>query len=250
MDRISFVRGATKGGDDVVAAVIVGLCAALLAVFRLKALFFVKHRYEINDIEITAKEQPRLFAFLHRLADEAEAPRPHRVFLSPRVNAAVFYDLSITNLIFPSKKNLEIGLPLVNVLRLGELRAVLAHEFGHFAQRSMGRGRWVYIAQQIAGHIIAKRDALDTFLRRLSRFDIRVAWIGWILSLIIWSIRSAMETLFGLVILTQRALGREMEFQADLVAVSRTGAGACAEPGAIQLLVADSGLRKTSANQT
>ena len=35
------------------------------------------------------------------------------MFLSNRVNAAVFYDLSLLNLIFPSKKNLEIGLPLV-----------------------------------------------------------------------------------------------------------------------------------------
>ena len=38
------------------------------------------------------------------------------------------------NFIFPSKKNLEIGLPLVNALTLSELKAVLAHEFGHFAQ--------------------------------------------------------------------------------------------------------------------
>ena len=47
------------------------------------------------------------------------------------MNAAVFYDLSIFNLFFPSKKNLEIGLGLVNVLNLGEFKAILAHEFGH-----------------------------------------------------------------------------------------------------------------------
>lgn len=205
---------------------VVGLGAVFLAVFMWKALFFVQHRYEIEDIEITADDQPQLFEFLHRLADEAKAPRVHRVFLSPRVNAAVFYDLSIINLILPSKKNLEIGLALINVLTLGELKAVLAHEFGHFAQRSMAVGRWVYIAQQIAGHIIAKRDALDKFLATLSRIDLRVAWIGWLLSLIVWSIRSLMETVFRVVLLAQRALSREMEFQADLVAVSLTGSDA------------------------
>jgi hypothetical protein len=89
--------GAFKGGDDAFPAFIGGLCAAFLAVFMLKALFFVKHSYEINDIEITPDQEPRLFAFLNRLADEAKAPRAHRVFLSPRVNAAVFYDLSILN---------------------------------------------------------------------------------------------------------------------------------------------------------
>ena len=91
-------------------------------------------------------------------------------------------------------------------------------QFGHFGQRSMAVGRWVYIAQQIASHIIAKRDALDSFLRGLSRVDLRIAWVGWLLSLIVWSIRSLMETVFRLVVLAQRALSREMEYQADLVA--------------------------------
>ncbi|MBL8271031.1 M48 family metallopeptidase [Steroidobacter sp.] len=217
--------GATHGGEPLWSAV-GGACAAFLAIFMCKALFFVQHRHQIDDIEVTAQEQPRLFAFINRLADEAGAPRAHRVFLSPRVNAAVFYDLTVLNLLFPSRKNLEIGLALVNTLTLGELKAVLAHEFGHFAQRSMAVGRWVYIAQQIAAHIISKRDALDSFLRGLSRFDVRIAWVGWLLSLIIWSIRSMMETVFRLVLLAQRALSREMELQADLVAVSLTGSDA------------------------
>jgi Zn-dependent protease with chaperone function len=213
-------------GSDSVGSVIAAACSAFLAIFMCKALVFVKHRHEIDDIEVTAKEQPRLFAFINRLADEAGAPRAHRVFLSPRVNAAVFYDLTVLNLLFPSRKNLEIGLALVNTLTLGEVKAVLAHEFGHFAQRSMAVGRWVYIAQQIAAHIISKRDALDGFLRSLSRFDFRIAWVGWLLSLIIWSIRSMMETVFRIVLLAQRALSREMELQADLVAVSLTGSDA------------------------
>ena len=219
------ILGVVHGGDAFW-GLIAGFGAAFLAVFMWKALFFVRHREKIDDIEVTATEQPRLFAFINRLADEAGAPRAHRVFLSPRVNAAVFYDLSVLNLLFPSRKNLEVGLGLVNSISLGEMKAVLAHEFGHFAQRSMAVGRWVYIAQQIAGHIIAKRDALDAFLRGLSRFDLRFAWIGWLLSLIVWSIRSLMETVFRLVVLAQRALSREMELQADLVAVSLTGSDA------------------------
>jgi Zn-dependent protease with chaperone function len=213
-------------GGDPLWTLVAGVCSAFLAVFMWKALVFIKHRHAIDDVEVTAAEQPRLFDFINRLADEAGAPRAHRVFLSPRVNAAVFYDLSVLNLLLPSRKNLEIGLGLVNAVSLGELKAVLAHEFGHFGQRSMAVGRWVYIAQQIAGHIIAKRDALDSFLRGLSRFDLRIAWVGWLLSLIVWSIRSLMETVFRIVVLAQRALSREMELQADLVAVSLTGSDA------------------------
>ncbi|HJW12794.1 MAG TPA: M48 family metallopeptidase, partial [Albitalea sp.] len=157
---------------------IVGACAAFLAVFMLKAIFFIKHGGTDDSVEITPAQQPELFRFLHHLADKAGAPRPHKVFVSPRVNAAVFYDLSLLNLILPSRKNLEIGLGLVNALTLGELRAVLAHEFGHFAQRAMAVGRWVYVAQQIAAQLVARRDKLDDFLAALSHFDPRVAWVG------------------------------------------------------------------------
>ncbi len=217
------ISSGLAGSEDAIVHFLVGGCSAFLCVFMLKALFFVERGGASNHVELRPEEQPQLFAFLYRLADEAGAPRPHRVYLSARVNAAVFYDLSILNLLFPSRKNLEIGLPLVNILTLSEFKAVLAHEFGHFAQRSMAIGSWVYIAQQIASHIIAKRDALDKLLRVLSKFDLRVAWIGWLLSLIVWSIRSLLDTVFRLVVLAQRALSRQMEFQADLVAVSLTG---------------------------
>lgn len=222
--RLTF--GADASGKDMFGGVIVGVCAAFLAVFMFKAIFFVKHGGTDDTIEITPAQQPQLFEFLYRLADKAGAPRPHKVFVSARVNAAVLYDLSLLNLFFPSKKNLEIGLALVNALNLGEFRAVLAHEFGHFAQRAMAVGRWVYVAQQIAAHLVARRDKLDDFLRGLSRFDLRVAWVGWLLSLIVWSIRSLVESAFNLVALMQRALSREMELQADLVAVSLTGSDA------------------------
>jgi Zn-dependent protease with chaperone function len=219
---VALAGGAGKGAATLIAAA----GAAFLAIFMLKALIFVKRSERLDDIEITATEQPALFEFLNRLADETGAPRPHRVYASPRVNAGVFYDLSIANVLIPSHKNLAIGLGLVNVLSLGELKAVLAHEFGHFAQRTMAVGRWVYIARQIAGHIVARRDALDTLLSRLSSIDPRVAWIAWALRIIIWAIRSLIDLLFRVVVLAECALSREMEFQADLVSVSVSGSDA------------------------
>ena len=218
------INAAIEGGGDAFWGALVGACAAFLTVFMVKGLFFMERgRNDESELEVTQAEEPELFAFLHRLADDAKAPRPHRVFLSPRVNASVSYDISLLNLIFPSKKNLEIGLGLVNVLTLGELKAVLAHEFGHFAQRSMAVGRWVFMAQQIAGHIVASRGRLDNFVIRLSNLDLRIAWIGWALSLIIWAIRSMVDSVFSLALRMQRALSREMEMHADLVAVSLTG---------------------------
>jgi Zn-dependent protease with chaperone function len=218
--------GADGSGKDAIWGWLVGACALFLAVFMLKAIFFVKHGGAEGHLELRPEQQPELFRFLHELADRAGAPRPHKVYVSAGVNAAVFYDLSMLNLFFASRKNLEIGLGLVNSLTLGEFQAVLAHEFGHFAQRAMAVGRWVYVAQQIAAHLVARRDKLDDFLRGLSNFDIRFAWVGWLLSLIVWSIRSLVESAFQVVVLMQRALSREMEMNADLVAVSLTGSDA------------------------
>lgn len=214
------------GSDLGVVACIMAACSLFVGVFMVKAIFSVRNATPTGLHEVTPKEQPRLFAYLFELADAAGAPRPHKVFVSARVNAAVFYDLSLFNLIFPSKKNLEIGLGLVNTLSLGELRAVLAHEFGHFAQRSMAVGRWVYVAQQIADHLVTRRDALDDFLVTLGNIDLRIRAVVAVVQLIIWSIRSLIESLFRLVVLMQRALSREMEMQADLVAVSLTGSDA------------------------
>lgn len=200
--------------------------SALLAIFMVKAVFFVR-RGKLDGVEpVDLSRHPELARFVTQVADEAGAPHPRKVYLTHDVNAAVFYDLSLLNLFLPSKKNLLIGLGLVNLLNLSELKAVLAHEFGHFAQRSMKIGRWVYITQQIAAHLIARRDALDRMLEGLSGIDIRIAWIGWVLRLIIWSIRALVETVFGWVLLIERALTRQMEFQADLVAVSLAGSDA------------------------
>ncbi|MES2591003.1 MAG: M48 family metallopeptidase [Bacteroidota bacterium] len=213
-------------GKDGFLSFVVAVVIGFLGVFMFKALFFISKKDKNDDIEITKEDEPQLFEFIYKVADDARAPRPHKVFLSNTVNACVFYDISIINLIFPTKKNLEIGLGLVNTLNLGEFKSILAHEFGHFTQRSMIIGRWVYIAHKVAYQIVSKRDGFDTFLSGLSRVDLRVAWVGWLLSIIVWSIRSISETFFKLVLITQRALSREMEFHADLVAVFLTGSDA------------------------
>ena len=217
---------AISAGDDSFAKIILTVIALMLTIFMAKSLFSARKSGDPDGIEVTAKDEPRLFEFLHTLADEIGAPKPHRVFLTSEVNAAVFYDLTLLNLVFPSKKNLIVGLGLVNVLNLGELKAVLAHEFGHFAQGSMVVGRWVYVAQQIISYMVSTRDWLDKLVSWVSRFDLRIAWLGWVLTIILWSIRSLMDTLFSLVIMAERALSREMEFNADLVAVSVTGSDA------------------------
>ncbi|UUZ51245.1 M48 family metallopeptidase [Massilia sp. B-10] len=160
---------------------IMAICSLFIGAFMVKAIFSVRNAKPTDLHEVTAKDQPRLFAFLFDLADAHAAPRPHKVYLSARVNAAVFYDLSLFNLIFPSKKNLEIGLALVNTLTLGELRAVLAHEFGHFAQRSDG-GRALGLRgpadRHPPGHA-ARRASTTSWSRSATSICACAPWSRW-----------------------------------------------------------------------
>ncbi|MBK9265656.1 MAG: M48 family metallopeptidase [Polyangiaceae bacterium] len=184
---------------------IVAVLSGLLGLFLLGALFFIKTGGEPNKNEMPPQTNQSYSHFCMRSRIAWVLRGPHRVFLSSRVNAGVFYDLSFINLLVPTRKNLEIGLGLVNTLTLSEFTVVLAHEFGHFAQRSMAVGRWVYTAQQVAGQVVVARSWLDKLLAGLSQIDLRVAWIGWIMRLIVWSIRSLLDTAFRAVVLAERA---------------------------------------------
>ena len=195
----------------------------MLFAFMLKGLFRRRREDRSSMVEITAEEQPRLFDFLERLCADTGAPRPRRVYLTRDVNAAVFYDSSFLSLFWPVKKNLLIGLGLVNVLTLDELKAVLAHELGHFSQRSMRVGSYVYVASGVMEDMIFGRDKWDDLLAEWRRQDIRLAFFGWILTGVVWVIRKGLMLVFMGIHLAHSALSRQMEFHADSVAVSVTG---------------------------
>src|SRR4051812_29642188 len=51
-------------------SVLTGVASLFLAAFMIKALFFMKKGSYSGGIELTRSSQPRLFAFLDRIADE------------------------------------------------------------------------------------------------------------------------------------------------------------------------------------
>jgi Zn-dependent protease with chaperone function len=138
----------------------------------------------------------------------------------------VSFDESFLNLVFPSRKNLIIGLGLVNRLNLGEFKAVLAHEFGHFSQNSMKLGSYVYTANRVVAEVVYGRDWLDDLLGNLRNTDIRIAVFAWVFSAVLWVMRKGLELLFRGINFAHVALSRQMEYNADLVAVRASGSDA------------------------
>jgi Zn-dependent protease with chaperone function len=126
----------------------------LLWLFLLKGLFKGQRVERSHYVELQEKDHPDLFAFIKRVYEDTGAPPPARVYVSAEVNAALVYDTSLVSLFVPPEKDLLIGLGLVNVVNLSEFKAVLAHEFGHFAQRSVGLGSYLYVANRVMYDII------------------------------------------------------------------------------------------------
>jgi Zn-dependent protease with chaperone function len=200
--------------------------AVMFFVFLLKFLFKKHSFHDPNQVELKEADHPKLFAFIRRLSKETGAPFPKKIFVDHQINASVSYDSTILSLLLPVRKNLLIGLGLVNSLNLSEFKAVLAHEFGHFSQSSMKLGSYVYIANRIIYAMVAERDKWDELLEQWKQSDIRISIFAWLLMPAVWMVRQLMALMYRGLNLLQSSLSRQMEFHADKVAVSVTGSNA------------------------
>jgi Zn-dependent protease with chaperone function len=160
------------------------LCIPVLVLFiyMVKNLFRWGRKEKTDYVEVFADEQPRLFDFIYRVCDETGAPYPRHVYLNYEVNAMAFPEGdAFWHLLIPTDKNLLIGLGLLNAINLTEFQALLAHEFGHFSQKSMKLGAYVYTAMGIMNQIVDGRDFIDDFIDDLCTTENAIALIvGWI----------------------------------------------------------------------
>ena len=87
-------------------------------------------------------EQPRLFAELRRVAAATGQEMPADVYLLLDVNAWVSQRGGFMGI--GSRRVMGLGLPLLQALDLGQLRGVIAHEFGHYHGGDVRIGPWIY----------------------------------------------------------------------------------------------------------
>jgi len=84
--------------------------------------------------EVTAQAQPELWAEVREAARLGGTRAPDRVILIGEVNAAVSERTHLLGLV-PGRRSLYLGVPLLTGLTVPRLRAVLAHEFGHYGHQ-------------------------------------------------------------------------------------------------------------------
>lgn len=194
-----------------------------LVFFLIKFIFAKRISDNPQRVEITEAEQPHLFAFIRELSRETQTPFPKKIFLSPQVNACVFYNSSFWSMFFPVRKNLEIGLGLVNAINMGEFKAVIAHEFGHFSQRSMKLGSFTYNVNQVIHNMLFENNSYSNFLTAWGSLDGLLSIFASITVGIARGIQWILRQVYEVVNKKYMSLSREMEFHADAVAASVAG---------------------------
>ncbi len=198
-------------------------CSVMVLVFQVKFLFASSKIDESDSIEITESDHPKLFQSIRSLSERIGTPMPKKVFLSPDVNAAVFYNSSFWSMFLPVRKNLKIGMGLVNAVNVSQLEAVIAHEFGHFSQRSMKIGSWSYQVNRIIFDMLYNNNGFAEKLSSFASVHQILYFFGKVTIKIVSGIQWVLRQMYKVVNKAYLSLSRQMEFHADLVAASHCG---------------------------
>src|SRR4051812_11605858 len=165
--------------------------------------------------ELSDAEQPALFKEIRRVAAMVGQRPPAHVYLAPDVNAFVTERGGWMGI--GSRRVMGVGLGLMNLLTVSELRAVLAHEFGHFDGGDTKLGPWIY---KTRGAIV--RTVQNLFRAGAATAQSNLQTVGLVLTLIgkpfLWFAK--------LYLRITHAISRAQEYSADRAAATLYGAKA------------------------
>jgi len=195
----------------------------MVCFFLIKFLFATKPAAEEGAVQIEEADYPELFALVREVSEAANTGFPKRVYLTSEVNAYVSYDSNLASLLFPVRKNLTIGLGLLNMTNKSEFRAVLAHEFGHFSQGSMRAGSYVYQVNRVIYNLLYENTSYSNTLSRWASIHSVFALCAAVTGKIVGGIQWILQQAYKVINKQYMSLSRQMEFHADAVAACCAG---------------------------
>lgn len=165
--------------------------------------------------ELLEADQPQLFKEVRHVASLVGQQPPAHVYLVPDVNAFVTERGGWMG--FGSRRVMGLGLGLLNILNVSELRAVIAHEFGHFHGGDTKLGPWIYKTR--AAIIRTVQNLLKASDASAASELEAVAWV-------MRAVGKPFEWFAHLYLRVTHAISRAQEYSADKIAVSTQGASA------------------------
>jgi heat shock protein HtpX len=146
----AYVLGGRVSGRLTIGCVITALGVAAALIPR-------RDHFEPPGPRLLEDEHPRLFALIRDVATATNQPVPEEVYVVDGVNAWVAQRGGVMG--FGSRPIMGLGLPLVQSLTVDELKAVIAHEFGHYLGADVKMGPWIYKTRAAIGRAV---DVLET----------------------------------------------------------------------------------------
>lgn len=127
---------------------------------RLKA-DIPKEFYSVNT-----DDYPQLFRLISEVTNNLKQDSPKNVYICDDAIAAVFIQPKLRNLFIEPKRHLVIGKAFLTQMDDDEIRAMLYHEFGHYAQNEMSSSLKVYsIGQFTKSFITINKQKKDNNIR-------------------------------------------------------------------------------------
>lgn len=190
----------------------------LILFFLIKFMFKSNKTDRSHLIQVTRVEEPMLFAMIDEIINAVHTDFPKKVYLSAEVNASVFYDSNFWSMFFPIRKNLQIGIGLINTTTTSELKAILAHEFGHFSQKSMKVGSYVYNVNRIIYDILYDNESYNQVTGKIAESTSYLGIFVLVSDKIIVLMQEILVKVYGVLHISYSKLSHEMEYHADAVA--------------------------------
>ncbi|MFF3883629.1 M48 family metalloprotease [Streptomyces sp. NPDC001914] len=129
----------------------------LLALVILRGMFTFLRAGRLGRMDhavaVGPDDQPELWAQVRAAADVAGERPPDELYLVDEVNAGVAEQSRLLGLL-PGRRRMVLGLPLLAGLTVPRLRAVLAHEFGHYGHRDGRLGALTMRGRQAVLHTV------------------------------------------------------------------------------------------------
>lgn len=117
---------------------------------------------EPDGQELRYEDAPRLFDLAKSIREETQGPRLHKILLTDEFNAAIVQRPRLG--VFGWQENyLIVGLPLLRGLSPDEVRAVLAHEFGHLSGKHSAFAAWIYRVRHTWDQVLSRMRAEQRF---------------------------------------------------------------------------------------
>ncbi len=211
----------------------------ILLLFMIKPLFFRVHE-ERRRRSLNRQAQPVLYALVDRICETTGAPKPVRIDVDYDVNAMASPEKGLFSVV-SGRMVLTIGVPLIAGLSSRQLAGILAHEFGHFAQKfGMGASLLIRKVNFWFARIVYQRDRFDVTLDEwIDEADYRIGLILQLAKVCVFVSRGILWCFMMLGYAVSSGLMRQMEFDADRyeygLVGSKTFADNCYELNRLQI---------------